>query len=129
MVAAAWGVLGYGLIFSAHDQQAWGELEAGGRFAVNLLVYLPYYALTLPIAVVVTLGLLRKPDLLSPLAATAAAIALFVWWVADQGSLFDPQPQLSAALMWCVIADAAAAGALAGAWVMAARPGSAASPL
>ncbi|MDH6464880.1 hypothetical protein M2302_005081 [Micromonospora sp. A200] len=128
MVAVAWGALGYGLIFSTHDQQAWGDLEAGGRFAVNFSVYMPYYALTLPIAVVVTLGLLRAPDLLSPLATTTVGIALFVWWVTVQGLLFDPQPELSAALMGCVIADAAAVGALAGAWVMAARPESAASP-
>ncbi|MGC1210786.1 MAG: hypothetical protein WA890_05875 [Micromonospora sp.] len=128
MVAVAWGALGYGLIFSAHDRQGWDDLDGGGRFAANFFVYLPYLGLTLPIAVVVILGLLRAPDLLFPLVAATVGIALFVWWVTVQDYLFDAQPQLSAALMGCVIADAAAVGALAGAWVMAARPGSAALP-
>jgi hypothetical protein len=128
MVAAAWGALGYGLIFSAPDRQVWDDLEGGGRFAANFLVYLPYLGMTLPITVVVILGLLRAPDLLFPLVAATVGIALFGWWVTVQDHLFDAQPQLSAALVGCVIADAAAVGALAGAWVMAAGPESVAAP-
>lgn len=133
MVAVAWGTLGYGLFFS-HDQQAWDDLEAGGRFAANFSVYIPYEVLTPLIAVVVVLGLLPVPNLPSALVATTAplvpttvGIPLFVWWVTVQDYLFDAQPQLSASLMGCLIADAVAVGALAGAWVMAGRPQSAAS--
>ncbi len=123
MVAVAWGALGYGLIFSPHNQQAWGDLEAGGRFAANFTVYLPYYALTLPIAAVVILGLLGRQNLRYPLVATTVAIALFAWWVAAQGLLFDAQPQLFASLAGCLIAEAVAVLALARARVMAEPPG------
>ncbi|GGR76755.1 hypothetical protein GCM10010169_21160 [Micromonospora fulviviridis] len=128
MVAVAWGTLGYGLFLSPHDQQAWDGLEAGGRFAANLSVYLPYLALTLPVAVVVVLGLLPAPRLLSPLLATTVGIALFVWWVTVQDYLFDAQPQLSACLVGCVAADAGAVGALTAAWVRAGRQPNTASP-
>ncbi|MFC4020927.1 hypothetical protein ACFOW4_23685 [Micromonospora sp. GCM10011542] len=115
MVAAAWGALGYGLIFSSHNQQAWGDLEAGGRFAANLTVYLPYYVLTLPIAAVVVLGLLGTRDLLYPLAAAAVAVALFALWVSAQDYLFDAQPQLLTSLAGCLGAEALAVLALTGA--------------
>ncbi|MER7419818.1 hypothetical protein ABT346_24065 [Micromonospora peucetia] len=128
MVAVAWGTLGYGLIFSPHDQQTWADLEAGGRFAANVTVYVPYYALTLPIAVVVILGLLGTQNLLYPLVATTAVIALFALWVAAQGYLFDAQPQLFVSLAGCLIAEAVAVRALAGAWVKAEPPGSGVPP-
>lgn len=129
MVAVAWAMLGYGLLFSEHDLQAWDDLEAGGRFAANLAVYLPYLGLTPAIAAVVILGLLRPSTPLSVLVATAVVvIALFAWWVAVQDYLFPAQPQLSASLFRCLIADAGAAGALAGAWVMAGAREADASP-
>lgn len=128
LVAVAWGTLGYGLFLSRPDQQAWDDLEAGGRFAANLVVYLPYLALTLPVAVVVVLGLLPASRLLSPLLATTMGIALFVWWVTVQDYLFDAQPQLSACLAGCVVADVGAVGALTAAWVRAGRQVSNASP-
>ncbi|WP_433319533.1 hypothetical protein [Micromonospora chersina] len=127
LVAVAWGTLGYGLFLSRPDQQGWDDLEAGGRFAANLFVYLPYLALTLPVAVVVVLGLLPASRLLSPLLATAVGIALFAWWVTVQDYLFDAQPQLSACLVGCVAADAVAIGAWTVAWVWAGRQPSTAS--
>ncbi|MEU0153865.1 hypothetical protein [Micromonospora fulviviridis] len=128
MVAVAWGTLGYGLLFSRHDQQAWDDLEAGGRLAANLTVYLPYLALALPVAVVVVLGLLPAPHLLSPLLAATVGIALFVWWVTAQGYLFDAQPRLAACLVGSLTADAGAVGALTAAWVRAGRQPGTASP-
>ncbi|TYB40009.1 hypothetical protein FXF50_05695 [Micromonospora sp. AP08] len=127
-MAVAWGTLGYGLFLSHPDQQAWDDLEAGGRFAANLFVYLPYLALTLPVAVVVVLGLLPASRLLSPLLATAVGIAVFVWWVAVQDYLFDAQPQLSACLVGCVATDVGAIGAWTAAWVLAGRQPGTASP-
>ena len=128
LVAVAWGTLGYGLFLSRPDQQAWDDLEAGGRFAANLFVYLPYLALTLPVAVVVVLGLLPGARLLSPLVATTVGIALFVWWVTVQDYLFAAQPQLSACLVGCVAAAVGALGALTAAWVRAERQLRTASP-
>lgn len=128
LLAVAWGTLGYGLFLSRPDQQAWDDLEAGGRFAANFVVYLPYLTLTLPVAVVVVLGLLPASRLLSPLLATAVGIALFVWWVTVQDYLLNAQPQLSACLVGCVAADAVAIGAWTAAWVQAGRQPGAASP-
>lgn len=128
MLAVGWASLGYGLIFPPHDQQVWADLEAGGRFGATFLVYLPYYALTLPIAVVVIVGLLGTQDLLPLLLATAVGIALFGLWVAAQGYLLEAQPQLSTALVGCLIAEAVAFGALAGAWAKAGPSGEAAPP-
>lgn len=127
LVAVAWGTLGYGLFLSHPDQRAWDDLEAGGRFAANLFVYLPYLALTLPVAVVVVLGLLPGARL-SPLVATTVGIPLFAWWATVQDYLFAAQPQLSACLAGCVAADVGAVGALTAAWVLAARQPGAVSP-
>ncbi|MFG1658473.1 hypothetical protein ACGFIY_18300 [Micromonospora chersina] len=128
LAAVAWGTLGYGLFLSRPDQQAWDDLEAGGRFAANFSVYLPYLALTLPVAVVVVLGLLPGARMLSPLVATTVGIALFVWWVTVQDYLFDAQPQLSVCLVGCAAAAVGAVGALTAAWVLAGRQPGAASP-
>ncbi|MGV9804809.1 hypothetical protein [Micromonospora chersina] len=94
----------------------------------NLFVYLPYLALTLPVAVVVVLGLLPGDRLLSPLVAMTVAIALFAWWVTVQDYLFAAQPQLSACLVGCVAAAVGAAGALTAAWVLAGRQPGATAP-
>jgi hypothetical protein len=119
LVAVAWAAIGYGLFFSAPDRQAWDDLEAGGRFAVNVTVYLPYLALTLLLLVVVLLGLLNSSDLVWLPATTAVGIASFAWWVASHGLLLEAQPQLQALLGWCLAADLGAGAALAGAWVTA----------
>ncbi|MDG4780920.1 hypothetical protein O7614_14840 [Micromonospora sp. WMMD961] len=76
-VAGAWVALGYGLLFSPDNAQVWGDLEAGGRFAATIFVYLPYYVTTLPVAVVFVHGRWGDPDLLWPLAATTGGIGLF----------------------------------------------------
>jgi hypothetical protein len=80
-VAAAWGALGYGLYFTTPDEQAWDDLEAGGRFAANFAVYLPYLALTLPVAAAVIYGSLARLNRLSPLWVITVAIAPFTIWV------------------------------------------------
>ncbi|MEU8217967.1 hypothetical protein AB0C47_19580 [Micromonospora taraxaci] len=122
-VAGAWAALGYGLLFSPGDAQEWGDLEAGGRFAVNIFVYLPYYAMSLAVAVVFVCGLWGKPDVLWPLAATTAGIGLFAYWVSAQYYLLPAQPQLVTSVAWCFVADAAAAVFLAVGRVGASRCG------
>ncbi|SCE84038.1 hypothetical protein [Micromonospora mirobrigensis] len=124
LVALAWAMLGYGLfpLLSPPDRRAWDDLEAGGRLAVNLTVHLPYLALTLPVAVVVVLGLRRTPVPLAPLVVAVAVVALFGCWVTAQGLLFAAQPRLAASLITSLIADTAAAAALAAAWTTADRP-------
>ncbi|WFE54608.1 hypothetical protein [Micromonospora sp. WMMD1155] len=114
-VAGAWAVLGYGL-FSSGDAQVWGDLEAGGRGAASIAVYLPYLAMTLVVALVVLCGLVGKPDVLWPLVATTVAIGLFSFWVSLQYYLFPAQPHLWASVAWCFVADAVAAASLAVAW-------------
>lgn len=95
MVAAAWGALGYGLIFSRSDMDAWGELEAGGRFGINLAVYLPFYALSLPLVAVVIVSLFPRPDRMFPLAGAMALTGLFAFWVLANDLLVAVQPDLA----------------------------------
>lgn len=115
-MAGAWATLGYGLLFSTPDRHAWQELEAGGRYAANIFVYLPCYGLTLPVAAVVVLGLVWTRDRLFPLmASTAVGIALFACWVAVHDFLLKAQPQLMASVAWCLVASVVAVAALIGA--------------
>lgn len=107
-VGAGWATLGYGMLFSTPDREAWGELEAGGRFALNVSAYAPYALLTLVVAVVVVLGLLPLPGLLSPLAAMVGLTALFTGWVLSRPGLLDAQPELSGFAVLTLLIDAAA---------------------
>jgi hypothetical protein len=95
IAAAAWGALGYGLVFSRPDVSAWGELEAGGRFGINLSVYLPYYALSLPLVVVAIVGLFPRPDRLFPLAGVIGLTGLFALWIFANDLLLVAQPELA----------------------------------
>ncbi|MEU9825693.1 hypothetical protein [Micromonospora chersina] len=117
-VAIAWVILGYGLR-SQPDPEAWGELEAGGRFAAFIGIYLPFYLLTPVLAVAVVLALISTRDWLSGvLTTTTVGVALFGCWVAlTGGPLFQAQPQLQASLTWCLVADGVAIVALIGVWL------------
>ncbi len=94
MVAAAWGALGYGLEFSTPNIQYWHDLEAGGRFGINLLYYLPYLMLSLPLAAVLIAGFLPQPDRMFPLAGAMGLTALFTLWVLANDQLLAAQPEL-----------------------------------
>jgi hypothetical protein len=107
-VAAGWATLGYGMWFSPPDREAWGELEAGGRFALNFSAYAPYALLSLVVAVVVVLGLLPQPGWLSALAGMVALTALFTGWVLNRPGLLDVQPQLAGYAVLTLVIDAAA---------------------
>ena len=95
MVAAAWGALGYGLVFSRPDVNAWGELEAGGRLGINIFVYLPYYALSVPVVAVVIVSLLPRPDRMFPLAGAMGLTGLLVLWIFANELLLVAQPELA----------------------------------
>lgn len=75
LLGAAWGCLGYGLYLSPSDRHAWDELEAGGRFVAGVAVYLPFLALTLPVALVMILGFLRAPIMLVPQGVVASVVS------------------------------------------------------
>ncbi|MFC0033465.1 hypothetical protein ACFFMM_28475 [Micromonospora chaiyaphumensis] len=117
-VAIAWVILGYGLR-SQPDPEGWGELEAGGRGAAGLFIYLPFYLLAPVLAVVVVLALVSTRDWLSGLlTTTTVGVGLFGCWVAlIGGPLVQAQPDLPASLIWCVVADGVAFVALVGVWL------------
>ncbi len=117
-MAGAWATLGYGLLLSAPNQQEWHDLEAGGRFAANLAVYLPYYILTLPVAIAVILGLLWMHGPTSTLLTlTSITIAGFVYWITVHDVILVAQPQLGTSIKWCIAADIAAVVALFTGWL------------
>jgi hypothetical protein len=95
MVATAWGALGYGLVFSRPDIRAWGELEAGGRFGMNLLVCLPYCVLSLPLVAVAIVSLFPRPDRMFPLAGAMGLTGLFGLWILANDLLLVTQPELA----------------------------------
>jgi hypothetical protein len=95
MVAAAWAALGCGLVLSRPDVSAWGELEAGGRFGINLSVYLPYYVLSLPLVAVAIVSLLPRPDRMFPLAGAMGLAGLFALWIFANDLLLVAQPELA----------------------------------
>jgi hypothetical protein len=95
IVAAAWGALGYGLVFSRPDVHAWDELEAGGRFGINLFVYLPHYALSVPLVAVVIVSLFPRPDRMFPLAGAMGLTGLFALWIFANDLLLVAQPELA----------------------------------
>ncbi|TCC52150.1 hypothetical protein E0H73_40150 [Kribbella pittospori] len=95
MVATAWSVLGYGLVFSRPDIRAWGELEAAGRFGMNFFVYMPYYALSLPLVAVAIVSLFPRPDRMFPLAGAMGLTGLFAVWILANKLLLVAQPELA----------------------------------
>ncbi len=110
--------LGYGLLLSTPDPEAWQELEAGGRFSATLAVYLPYFALTLPIAVAVALGLFWRHRLASALLTlTTVTTAGFAYWTTVHDFLLDAQPQLMTLVKLCIAVDIAAVLALFAVWL------------
>lgn len=111
-MAAAWGVLGYGLFFTTPDERVWDDLDAGGRFAANGEVYLPYLALTLSVAAAVVYGSLARRNRLSPLWAITSAIAPFAVWVITRDYLLSAQPELVTWATWCLVIDLCAAAPL-----------------
>lgn len=118
LVAGAWATLGYGLLLSTPDPQEWQELEAGGRFAANFAVYLPYFALTLPVAITVALGLFWRHSLAPTLLMlTAITIAGFAYWTTVHDFLLEAQPQLMTFVKYCIAADIVAVLALFAVWL------------
>ncbi|TCC54255.1 hypothetical protein E0H73_39590 [Kribbella pittospori] len=81
--------------FSRPDIRAWGELGVGGRFGVNLFIYLPYYALALPLVVVAIVSLVPRPDRMFPLAGAMGLIGLFAFWILANDGLLVAQPELA----------------------------------
>ena len=124
-MAAAWGALGYGLVFSRPDIRAWGELEAGGRFGMNLFVYLPYCALSLPLAAVAIVSLFRRPDRMFPLAGAMGLTGLFAFWIRANDLLLVAQPELATYATVALGLTAAAALPLLTAHHLKARPAAA----
>jgi hypothetical protein len=95
MVAAAWGALGYGLVYSPSDVKVWHDLDAGGRFGISLSVYLPYYALSLPLVAVAIVSFFPRPDRMFPLAGAIGLTGLFAYSIFANDLLLQAQPELA----------------------------------
>jgi hypothetical protein len=121
-VGGAWATLGLGLLAGPHDARVWGDLEAGGRFALNVTYYLPYLLLSVAVAAVVVAGLLPRSWPLASLALAAGVVVLADAYVVSSGVLRDAQPQL---LAHCLVSTGVAvlAGiAVAAAWTLRTAP-------
>ena len=114
IVIAAWVALGYGLLATPWKPHAQDELEAGGRLAMNVAVYLPYLALTLVVGLVALLGLFPRPRTVWPLAVTVGGAALFGLWVLAYQPLTEAKPELTTWALASVLLQGLAGALLAG---------------
>lgn len=108
LVLLAWGAVLRGLLFTEVSPRPELDLEAGGSFAVNLVVTLPGFVITL-----LLLGLLPTAVFARHVGAVAAAMAagltlLFGAWVLTQDALLAYRPGLAGHLWFDLGASALA---------------------
>jgi len=96
LALAAWGILAAGLFRGEVDDQAVGELEAGGRFAINIALYLPYLAVSAVVVVATVLSLLPRLRTNVPVVALVATVVAFSLWTLGFQDLYGARPQLPA---------------------------------
>jgi hypothetical protein len=109
LLAAAWCLLGVGLLLSTPSPDPLLDLEAGGAFAANFTVYFPYFGLSVAVVVVVITGLLpRRPAAAWWVLACVGGVAAFAAWVAAQSYLTAYLPELWGWLVRCLWLSAAA---------------------
>lgn len=103
-LAVAWVAIGLGL-YSEPGADPRFELEAGGRFAANLMVYWPFLLVISPVLVVTGIfGLM--PYRFAPGGTIAGGVvaSLFAQWVGTELYLSDYKPALSGHLDTSIVA-------------------------
>jgi len=94
LACSAWAVLAIGLFADPVDERASGELEAGGRFAINIALYLPYLFLSAAVVLAAVLSVLPRPGTTAPaviLVVVTTAFSLWTLWFQD---LYGARPDL-----------------------------------
>ncbi|KQV69787.1 hypothetical protein ASC64_08160 [Nocardioides sp. Root122] len=98
MLLGGWAVLLRGLYLLPRTTVPEYDLEAGGRFAMSIDVYLPALALSLLLLVVGPFVVLRRHGSIGGVAASATA-AVFLGWVSQQDALQSYVPDLDGAIL------------------------------
>ena len=91
---AGWLCLGNGIWFADYDEVAGGNLEAGGRFAMNFSIVLPYLGLSVIIALVFVLSLGSRPRTALPVLLALAVAFGFSIHVLGSDEYFAAFPDL-----------------------------------
>ncbi len=107
VAGAAWASLAVGL-FAHPDARGWGDLEAGGRFAVGLAVHVPFLAVGLVVTLAVAAGVLARSATSVPAVAVVLASAVFALPLLRAGELAPAQPHLSLAATAALVLGALA---------------------
>ncbi|MCK9823005.1 hypothetical protein NOCD_05860 [Nocardioides cavernae] len=98
LLLGGWAVLLRGLYLLPRTTVPEYDLEAGGRFAMSIDVYLPALALSLLLLVVGPFVVLRRHGSIGGVAASATA-AVFLGWVSQQDALQSYVPDLDGAIL------------------------------
>ena len=98
LLLGGWAVLLRGLYLLPRTTGPEYDLEAGGRFAMSIDVYLPALALSLLLLVVGPFVVLRRHGSIGGVAASATA-AVFLGWVSQQDALQSYVPDLDGAIL------------------------------
>ena len=98
LLLGGWAVLLRGLFLLPRTTVPEYDLEAGGRFAMSIDVYLPALALSLLLLVVGPFVVLRRHGSIGGVAASATA-AVFLGWVSQQDALQSYVPDLDGAIL------------------------------
>ena len=94
LACTAWAALTAGLFSGRFDSRAADDLEAGGRFAVNFSLYLPFLALSLVVVTTAVLSLLPMPRTLLPLVVLDVLALTFSLWTLQFQDLYGARPDL-----------------------------------
>ena len=97
LLLGGWAVLLRGLYLLPRSTVPEYDLEAGGRFAMSIDVYLPVLALSLLLLVAAPFVVLRRHGSIGGVAASATA-AVFLGWVSQQDALQSYVPDLDGAV-------------------------------
>ena len=97
LLLGGWAVLLRGLYLLPHSTVPEYDLDAGGRFAMSIEVYIPALALSLLLLVAGPFVVLRRHGSIGGVAATATAV-VFLGWVSQHHVLQSYVPQLDGAV-------------------------------
>jgi hypothetical protein len=98
LLLGGWAVLLRGLYLLPRSTVPEYDLDAGGRFAMSIDVYLPALALSLLLLVAAPFVVLRRHGSIGGAAASATA-AVFLGWVSQQDALQSNVPDLDGAIL------------------------------
>jgi hypothetical protein len=117
-IGGGWAALGHGLLAGPHVERVYDDLEAGGRFALNMTVFWPFLLVSIAVVAVAGLSLFPRIWLIAPLAIAAALTVAGVVLALRSDVLTAAQPLLERDALVALLLALAAWPLMAGAWLL-----------